>query len=270
MALLLFAILLFLFPLSVYLAVLAGLNRRERPAMVAGVWDYVGLLFGLSGFLLIAAPAILYVIYLRSMPGMLARGVEQPVYDFFLWSWARFGLAAYYIVLVALVAYSLWVRTRAMVVYNIKPETFDHVFGDLLTGRGFRWSQKGNKWYLDQSKEAQTPAPSARSEFSEHVTAAKSISQRPSPQPVALAKQRLWHVATLDVFDLFWNVTIWWHQVPQDMRVELERDLRARLQSVPPSENPAAGWLLAASGVLFGVIIVCVVGLVLFTIFSGS
>ena len=48
----------FFFPLAIYLLVLGVINRRRRPLLVSGVWDGVGLLFGVSGFLLFAGPAI--------------------------------------------------------------------------------------------------------------------------------------------------------------------------------------------------------------------
>jgi hypothetical protein len=50
--------LVFLFPLGVYLLVLATINRRERPLMIAGTFDALLLSFGLSGILLWVGPAL--------------------------------------------------------------------------------------------------------------------------------------------------------------------------------------------------------------------
>jgi hypothetical protein len=43
-------------PLAIYLLWLASVNRRARPTAVSGTWDFIALLAGLSGFLLLGAP----------------------------------------------------------------------------------------------------------------------------------------------------------------------------------------------------------------------
>ena len=49
----------FLLPLAAYLFVLAWINRQPRPVVVSGTWDFLGLLFASSGFLLLGGPAVL-------------------------------------------------------------------------------------------------------------------------------------------------------------------------------------------------------------------
>jgi len=46
-------------PLALYLLALGWVNRRPRPMMAAGTWDFAGVLFALSGFLLFGGPALL-------------------------------------------------------------------------------------------------------------------------------------------------------------------------------------------------------------------
>src|SRR5277367_1951255 len=53
----------FFLPLSLYFFYLAALNRAPRAVIVSGVWDTVGVLGALSGFLLIGGPAILSGLY---------------------------------------------------------------------------------------------------------------------------------------------------------------------------------------------------------------
>ncbi len=267
--LLLFVVLLFIFPVSVYLAVLSGLNHRERPTLIPGVWDYVGLLFGLSGFLFIAGPSILYLIYLRSMPGLFARGTEQPLFDFFLWSWTHFGLVGYFGVFFLLVSYALYARRRATVLYNIRPDAFDQLLSAVFANRGLDWDRWGNQVRFGPDAKGTTKSDTPIS-GNEHVTAEATIPQQSPSRPVVMSNVSRWYQITVDAFPLFWNVTIWWNDVPHSLRLELERDIQHRLQSVPQAANPSAGWLLTASGTLFGVIIVCVVGLVLYTFFAGS
>ena len=43
-------------PLAIYLLWLAAVNRRARPTAVSGTWDFIALVAGLSGFLLLGAP----------------------------------------------------------------------------------------------------------------------------------------------------------------------------------------------------------------------
>src|SRR5947209_12701248 len=46
-------------PLALYLLVLGWVNRRPRPVLMAGTWEFAGVLFALSGFLLFGGPAFL-------------------------------------------------------------------------------------------------------------------------------------------------------------------------------------------------------------------
>src|ERR1051325_5142693 len=52
----------FLFPLSTYLLILGLVNRRRSPLMVPGTWDFVGVLFGASGFILAGGWFLFYII----------------------------------------------------------------------------------------------------------------------------------------------------------------------------------------------------------------
>jgi hypothetical protein len=49
----------FFVPLAVYLLILGHVNRGPKPLVVSGTWDFIGVLFGASGFLLVGGPAIL-------------------------------------------------------------------------------------------------------------------------------------------------------------------------------------------------------------------
>ncbi len=53
----------FFLPLSLYCFYLAALNRSPRAVILSGVWDVVGVLGALSGFLLFGGPAILSGLY---------------------------------------------------------------------------------------------------------------------------------------------------------------------------------------------------------------
>src|SRR5260370_14843850 len=53
----------FVTPLAVYCLVLSVINRRRHPVIVAGSWDFAGVLFAASGFLLLGGRAILTGLY---------------------------------------------------------------------------------------------------------------------------------------------------------------------------------------------------------------
>jgi hypothetical protein len=52
----------FFVPLAVYLLILGHINRGPRHLIVSGTWDFIGVLFAASGFLLAGGPAILSAI----------------------------------------------------------------------------------------------------------------------------------------------------------------------------------------------------------------
>src|SRR5207245_1763098 len=59
MAGLIFLVLCIFFPVAIYCFCLALVNRRRHPLMISGSWDFAGVLFALSGFLLIGGPLVL-------------------------------------------------------------------------------------------------------------------------------------------------------------------------------------------------------------------
>lgn len=59
-------------PLSVYLLWLAGVNRQPRPVAISGVWDFVALVAGLSGFLIFGS--LIFVTAIQSNTRYWTRG----------------------------------------------------------------------------------------------------------------------------------------------------------------------------------------------------
>src|SRR5262245_39222458 len=55
----LFPLVAFLFPVTIYLVLLGMLNRHRSPVVVPGPWDFAGVLFAASGFLLVGGPSVL-------------------------------------------------------------------------------------------------------------------------------------------------------------------------------------------------------------------
>jgi hypothetical protein len=113
-----------LLPLAIYLLVIGlGVNRRRHPVVMSGVWSFLGLLLGLSGFLLIGPPS--WGVHLFSWWGPVAY-------------WLGYLL---YLVLLGGLGYWLITRQRQVtVIYNIDPGLFAEVLQDVLAETGLTYS----------------------------------------------------------------------------------------------------------------------------------
>src|SRR5205085_12077393 len=103
----------FLFPLFGYLLVLGLINRRRAPLMVPGTWDFVGVLLGMSGFILAGSGYLLYQIAVVCRSFGLGSAL--------LWLFA----VLYLLLVVLIVLFVLVQRRRYTVVYNVNPRTFE-------------------------------------------------------------------------------------------------------------------------------------------------
>lgn len=236
--------LLFLFPVAVYCAVMASINRRPHPVMVAGTWDFVGLLFACSGFLLVAGPAILSRLYQQSLRSVPLAKDSQAVHWFdSLWSHWNWLWLAYYVLLFAGIALLFWQRRKVTIIYNIAPPVLDSLLGRVLDQLGQPWKRQGNRIQV-QIPENQTlePLPGG----TEDKTAATAAVPRP---PV------LWSELKLDPFPAFWNVTLTWERGPSWWRQEVERELSKSLLTIVTEDNPAGNWLLGLSLGMFAVML---------------
>jgi hypothetical protein len=112
----------FLVPLGLYLLLLGWLNRQPRPVLVPGTWDFVGVLFAASGFLLVGGPAVLSslgegwrMFWLLGEAGAAAEGLDAVRQQELLLA----GL--YFVVVVSAGAFTLAGRRGTTAVYNVEP-----------------------------------------------------------------------------------------------------------------------------------------------------
>jgi hypothetical protein len=123
-------------PLAVYLLWLALLNRRDRPTVVAGPWDFAALLCGLSGFVLFGGGLLLSL--LQSNVRFWMRGNFEALRE--AWgqeqtTWALI-VVAYLLVVVGGAALALVSRVRTLVVYNVDPEQLEVTLAELFDQMG--------------------------------------------------------------------------------------------------------------------------------------
>src|SRR5262249_18258099 len=137
------------------------LNRREHPLMVSAAWDFAGLLFAVSGFLVFGFPGMLSSL---SEHGRHVAMFGAPAHDDNRWSVFRdlfeglastlyaFGngaiLLAYFLIVVVGCASVIWRRQSQTAVYNIHPHVFDEILGGVLDAAGLLWARAGERWFI--------------------------------------------------------------------------------------------------------------------------
>ncbi|QDU21619.1 hypothetical protein [Urbifossiella limnaea] len=134
-------------PLALYLLWLAVLNKKRRPTVVPGGWDFAALCGGLSGFILFGGGLVLTLLqsnarylFRRNLEALRAAWAEEQM------AWLAVA-AGYLFVVVGGGLFTLVLRRRSLVIYNVEPgaveaavaEVFDHM-GKAVTRTGNLWS----------------------------------------------------------------------------------------------------------------------------------
>jgi hypothetical protein len=198
------------FPLGIYCLILGALNRRERPLLVSGPWDFAGVLLAVSGFLLFVGPAVLSSLYERWRLTWVTgqAGDEGPSgISYSLW------VSLWYVYYVAVVAAALWMlkrRREITAVYNIEVATLEVALARVMERLGRDWRRAGNYFIL-------------------------------KPQALA-ADNGDASALELESFPALHHATLRWRGVDEPSRQAIERELANVLDGMPTTPNPAAGW----------------------------
>lgn len=132
-------------PLTLYLFWLAALNRRVRPTVVAGNWDFVALLAALSGFLLCVG-FVLSAVSVQASP-FAGGGFAQVWRTRWLTEVTWLLVTGGYLALVlAAAALTLRRRQRTLAVYNIDPADAEAALAAALANAGLAAGRFGNLW----------------------------------------------------------------------------------------------------------------------------
>jgi hypothetical protein len=133
-------------PVALYLLWLAAINRRDRPTIVSGTWDFAALLAGLSGFILFGGGLLLSLV--QSNVRFLMRGNIEALRG----AWEQEKLAwclvagAYLLVVAGGAALVLLARRRTLVIYNVDPAQLEAALGELFDQLGRPVERRGNLW----------------------------------------------------------------------------------------------------------------------------
>lgn len=150
-------------PFVIYLFRICSLVRRHHPVILSGVWDFAGLLAGLSGFLLFGGALFLSIFH--SDVRFAARGNFKMLQD--SWEHERIGwvltVFVYLLLVVAAMAWGFWQRRRSLVMYNVEPVVLEHTIEELFEQLGRKVERHGNSWFsgdplfrIDSSDASQT------------------------------------------------------------------------------------------------------------------
>jgi len=133
-------------PVALYLLWLSILTRRDRPTLLPGAWDFTILLAGLSGFILFGGGLLLTL--MQSNVRYFMRGNFEALRE----AWGKEHLAwvltvlAYLMFVIGGSLLTLQARRRSLVVYNIEPDQFEAVLGEIFEHLNRPVERRGNLW----------------------------------------------------------------------------------------------------------------------------
>jgi hypothetical protein len=239
----------FLLPLAVYLLILGSINRRRRPLLVGGVWDFIGLLFAASGFLLFGGPAVLSSLSerwrRRWLLGQAGGDAGEGLYEFWV-----FLSALYFLAVVAGAAWLLWRQRHLTAVYNVSGDLLEEALGRACDRLGLNPVRSGNLFLFGPSFEATV----GRWRTTEAIQAPhhRPVAVRPlAEEELAPAKggtaaeHLLGQTAVLEVdpFPAFRHATLRWDPADTPLRREVEAELARALAETPVPDHMLGLWL---------------------------
>ena len=220
----------FVFPLGIYCLILAWLNQRDRPVLVSGRWDFAGVLFAASGFLLFVGPSVLRRLYEGWQEHMILAhaGASGETGGFSYYLWRGFS----YLYFAAVILGAVWMlnrRRRITAVYNVDSGVLEVALARVLERLGIGWKRAGLCFLLN---------------------------------PEAGDNSML----VLEPFSTLSHATLRWNGIHEPTRQAIERELNQVLAGMPSTSNPAGGWFLIAGTVILLVTLVGMAFVVLRTL----
>lgn len=232
-----------LFPLAVYLLLLGFLNRRSHPLLISGIWDGIGLLFGVSGFLLFAGPAVLSALNERwrlfwllgkNAPSLAAaEGASQ------LWI---FLSLLYFVLIVGGAVYFLVRQRQLTAIYNADTAQVERALLDVCEQLGFNPVRSGEMFLFGQPLGFVSDPGGNRPEFASPDNQAPVITANSGlEQPAMLS---------VDSFPLLRHVTLRWQPADAQCRRVIESELSRYLLEQDSGDSLVGGWLITLGLVL--------------------
>jgi hypothetical protein len=243
----------FLFPLAIYLLILGSINRRRHPLLVSGSWDFAGLLFAASGFLLFGGPGALSVLNDRWRDSLVfGQMPSSPEAMESLWQWWLFLMIAYFAVIVGGSAFFLWRSRQQTSIYNIDAGSIQMILAHVFERLGLQPQRSGNCYYFDATTsvpgERSLKARETQSIQTAPLDATTSVKVQTAPTPIISMQNVMLEV---DPFRLMSHVMLRWEPARSGLRQEIERELEHMLAETPGPNNLLGGWLTVLACFLF-------------------
>jgi hypothetical protein len=207
----------FLAPLGLYLLVLGWLNRQPRPVLVPGTWDFVGVMFAASGFLLVGGPAVLSSFsegwrsfWVMGEVGSVVEGLAAVRRDELLVG------SLYFVLVVLTCGFTLAGRRGSTAIYNVEPGVVEAEVEAASAALGLRPARSGAVFVFGLEG---------------------------GPEKTVL------HVET---FAAMRHVTLRWDAAASPLRAAVEAELDRRLDRVGPAYHETGSWLTLAGAGLLG------------------
>lgn len=220
-------------PIAVYLLVLGVLNRGRHPVLVSGVWDFVGVLFAASGFLLCGGPILISLLNDRWRDAWLFQDSGPNAPDSVGSSFWLFLFFLYYVFIVAAAVFLLRRQRHLTAIYNVQPETVETALDQVFVRLGLTPVRNGSVYSFDATDSKQT----AKGIQSEAIQVA--------PHRMAPPGEAIDPAPTLAIesFALMQHVTLRWQPAEWWLRPEIESALAQQLQEHTLQRYELGAWL---------------------------
>jgi hypothetical protein len=207
--------LVFIFPIGIYCIILGVLNRRDRPILVSGKWDFAGVLLAASGFLVFVGPAVLTSLHERWrlywLLGHQGQGEGPSGALYYLW------LALWFLYFAGVIVGAAWMlnrRRETTAVYNVDQAVLEVALSRVLERLGIEWRRTGNHFILKP-----------------RIGESSALELETSPS--------------------LRHATLRWHAVDEPERQAIESELDKVLAGMPATENSLAGWFFSLGASVF-------------------
>jgi len=130
-------------PLALYLCWLSSVNRRPKPTVMPGAWDFAFTLAGLSGFLVVGG-----ILLMDFSNRLLLRGNFNEIYQGWQKYWHAWLLISlgYLIIVIGLASWTLARRSRWLSVYNIDLAEAERALEAAMQSAGLPLTRIGYGW----------------------------------------------------------------------------------------------------------------------------
>jgi hypothetical protein len=250
----------FLLPVALYLLLLGSFHRRSTPLPLSGTWDFIGLLFAASGFLLFTGPALISSLSQRWRMFWL---FGSPASDPAEWTW-YFLATCYFTVVVGGCAYRFWRVQGQTAVYNIDPDQLHAAVDTTCEHLGVSVLRTGD-FYVFEEPEVIEAAPTAKTAI---ATGSGTVQVSTTPVPAARTVSDAGVTLEVDTFAALRHATLTWEPSATPIRGEFEAELRRVLADSPTTPSDLGGTLFLLGTMLLALTLVGAIALFFLRILS--